>query len=52
MSVRNIEAQSNQEEFNLKTIGQLAVTSNVSLTESKLIIALKRKLVDAKTLLE
>ena len=30
----------------------MALTTNVSLTESKLIIALKKKLVEAKVLLE
>ena len=31
---------------------KLAITSNVSLTESKLIIALKKQLLEAKALLE
>ena len=34
------------------SLKQLAVTSSVSLTESKLIIALKKQLIEAKALLE
>ena len=41
-----------QDEFNQKEAGNLALTTNVSLTESKLIIALKKQLVEAKVLLE
>lgn len=42
LTVRNADVISNQDEFNQKATGQLAITSNVSLTESKLIIALKK----------
>lgn len=55
LSVRHLDVKSNQDEFNLMASGslkQLAVTSSVSLTESKLIIALKKQLIEAKALLE
>ena len=44
----------NQDEFDQMASGakQPAVTSSVSLTESKLIIALKKQLIEAKALLE
>ena len=62
MSCRNAD-RNNQEEFKQMTMAslgpnglqatkQLGITSNVSLTESKLIIALKKQLVDARNLLE
>ena len=51
-SVRNIDAKSNLEQFIEKTVCMPALSSNISLTESKLIIALKKKLVDAKKLME
>ena len=53
-SVRNLNLVENEDEFEQMAAGakQLAVTSNVSLTESKLIIALKKQLMEAKALLE